>query len=199
MIMKNHRPPRIVISGGPCSGKTTLFREILGRYTDVLGMPELATIMVRDIGVLRTDDPLIYRGPLWKMQRAMESSFFRAAQSVRDVHALILDSASVCNAAFLNGGVSEMEAMFRTTLAEEYRRYDYVIWLSPPPRSVFLRKSRGNSARVESYEQAWNIGMDACRAWLHHPHFTAVVCDPDNWQSKSDFAWDILEPILRKA
>lgn len=196
MLGRDARPPRIVITGGPCSGKTKLFHDILAQYPDALGIPELASILARDIGVLRSDDPLIYRGPLWKMQRAVEASFYRMAQTLGDVRAVVLDSASVCNAGFLSGGIAELELLFRTTRQVEYARYDAVIWLSPPPEDVFERERANNSTRIETFAQARDIGIRMLGAWLHHACPRFVFSEDDDWEDKRDSAMEYVRSLI---
>lgn len=180
------RVPSIVLTGGPCSGKSTLmglFRKELGRVLHCV--PETATIVIEhvdakppldDAAAMRSFQRVIYR-----VQHSFEKVSHR--QAYRDGKAaLLLDRGTVDGAAYMKRGLADLERVCETTVADEYGRYDSVICLGAPPSKAYEANKHNNPARKESYDQAVELGRKIHAAWKGHPRFHFV--DGDTWKEK---------------
>ena len=76
----SRRAPIVVLSGGPCSGKTSLIRELARRGHPTL--PEAAEEIIRDpeLGALRQADPLGFQRAIFERQLDNEARLLRSMQ-----------------------------------------------------------------------------------------------------------------------
>jgi len=182
------RIPHIVLTGGPCSGKSTLMRELQEELGGAIHcVPEVATIVIAQVGVKPpVGDPMgmrKFQRTIYRVQRGFET--ISDLQAVRDgKKALLLDRGTVDGAAYMPGGLDEFGKACRTSGEYEYSQYDLVICLAPPPAKVYREKSRDNPARGETYEQARTLGKSIKKVWRGHPRFLFVP-DSGSWEEKS--------------
>lgn len=158
-------PIKIVITGGPSGGKTTLIetltRDLKGKITVV---PEAATILYRG-GFPRTSNPLNRR-------HAQRSICFiqRELEDLADEEALA--STIVCDRGFLDSvaywpdSVENFLESLNTTLEAELERYQWVIHLDTAERDSF---DTLNPIRTESYQEAIELNRKTRLAWQKHP------------------------------
>lgn len=190
---------RIVVTGGPGSGKTGLMETIRSRYPDVHVIPEVATIIIAQLGIVPdgTAVGLIrMQRAIWRTQKIFEMTSVQYAASIGK-KAVILDRGSVDNAAYLGGGIREMERRYRTSLASEYANYDEVIWLDTPPEDIYQRIKANNVARTETWEQAKRLGETLYEVWSYHPRFNAVRVSGDDWAAKEGAALAGLDAAMK--
>lgn len=166
------RIPRVVLTGGPCSGKSTVIRQVREEFGDVIHcVPEVATIVISQVGIV---PPLDDRIALRKFQRTIanvQRSFEDVSneQALRDDKRLVLlDRGIMDSAAYMDGGIPELERVLGTSSTEEYSRYEHVIYLATPPKGVYEANMANNPARSESYEQAQALGIRIWEAWTGH-------------------------------
>jgi CYTH domain-containing protein/predicted ATPase len=170
--------PRIVLTGAPCSGKSSVLAALRKEFGDVLHcVPETATIVIDQVGC---KPPVGNRFGMKQFQKriyGIQLRFERAAndQALRDGRkALLLDRGTVDGAAYMEDGIVGMARDFRTTVAEEYERYEGVICLDVPPRAVYEANKANNAARSETYAQAVEVGRRLKDVWGGHPNFVAI-------------------------
>ncbi len=176
---------RIVVTGGPGSGKTQLLRELRQTMPDAHFVPEVASIVISQLGIKPSGDAVRMRrfqNAIWRTQKIFErtSVEFAASEGKRMV---IMDRGTVDNAAYLPGTIRTMEHLFNTTLVAEYSNYDAVLWLEPAPRDVYERIKSNNTARSESYEDAVQLGQGVADVWRSHRNFT-VIPNGTSWEEK---------------
>ncbi len=182
------RIPRIVLTGGPCSGKSTIMallqKEFGGRIHCV---PEVASIVIAQVGVKPPVGDEIgmrkFQRTIYRVQRGFET--ISDLQAVRDgKQALLLDRGTVDGAAYMEGGLAELEKVCRTERAHEYSQYDLVICLETPPKKVYKASCRNNPARGETYEQAAALGKAIRKVWKGHPGMLFVE-NGKSWAKKA--------------
>lgn len=195
------RIPSVVLTGCPCSGKTSLMRRYLtpengepdvttlGRYIHCI--PEVATIVIGQVGAHPPLDDVSqnrkFQRNIYRVQRSFEAvSQLHASRTGK--HVLLLDRGTMDGAAYVDGGVPAFEKAIRKQSADEYARYDAVLIMAPPPREVYEReqKKETNKSRFETYEQALALHERIVDAWKGHPR--AVVVDGATWEEKAALA-----------
>lgn len=195
------RIPRIVLTGGPCSGKSTLIEELARTRADVLHcVPETATIVIAQVGIRpplgRPLEYFNFQRTIFGVQRHFEEA--SADQAARDgKKALLLDRGELDSAAYLPGGRDEFLRMTRTSLAYELGQYDLVVCLEPPPRDVYDAKKAGNPARYETYDEAVAVGERIKAAWAGHPGLV-VIPNGSGWDEKRAAALAAVDAFLAR-
>ncbi len=185
--MLTRRLPRIVLTGGPCSGKSTAIRQLTLDFPEAFHViPEVATIAIREVGVAPPfdDRPALrrYNRAFGGIQRWFE--MLALYQATRDSkHAVLMDRGTMDNAAYVPGGVAEIESIYMTSAADEYARYDAVIDISVPSADVYRRQMGNNPARYESYDDVLRLARHTIFAWGGHPNHV-VVPDFPTWEEK---------------
>jgi CYTH domain-containing protein/predicted ATPase len=193
--------PRIVLTGGPCSGKSSVMAALKDEFKDVLHcIPEVATIVIEQVGAKPPfDDTLAmksFQRTIYRVQLGFEKVSNR--QAIRDGRkALLLDRGTIDGAAYMGRGISDLENVCRTSLADEYGRYHGVLCLETPPRKVYEANKANNPARSESYDQAAALGNRIAKVWGQHPNFV-LVKNGSSWGAKLAAARAALMRLLEK-
>ncbi|MDO8424566.1 MAG: AAA family ATPase, partial [bacterium] len=170
--------PRIVLTGGPCSGKTTVMQILAKELSNIISfVPEVATILIGQLGInpFPKDRLRIHRfnANIYRTQRIFEGTSVQEAQS-EGKQALVLDRGTIDIAAYLPGGLEEMEDICQTKRGLEFDQYDLVICLEVPPEYVYEEKRRNNPTRSENYEKAFALGERIKESWEEHPNFHII-------------------------
>lgn len=196
------RPPTIVVTGGPGSGKSQIMADLrgldLGRQMHFV--PEVASIIISQVGAKPPppDDKMGYRTFQRIIRRTQigfeEISALDAARNRR--RAILLDRGTVDGAAYFAGGLTEFEEVCRTTAKAEYSRYDLVICLDTPPRDIYEAICRNNPARSESYDEAAALVVKIMVAWAGHPNAHFIPNGRD-WPEKRDMVIAEIERFLK--
>ena len=173
---------RIVLTGGPAAGKTTLISRILKEFKSedgwkVITIPETATELISGFGVgpfpncvsMEEFQFLVVEDQLHKEQLAL-----KAAQIVPEEKVLILyDRAVMDDKAYVSDEQFALTlASFGTTEAELMGHYDAVLHLVTCAKGAEYAYNYGNAARYEGIEDARIADDRTLRAWSPHPnHF----------------------------
>lgn len=191
---------KIVITGGPCSGKSTLL-ELLKQDMSrrIHCVPEVATIVIGQVGV---QPPINNRMEMMRFQRLLGSvqRTFEGLSSIQAVtdgkSTVVLDRGIVDNAAYLPNGLDDLKRIFKTTVEYEYSRYDLVIHLRVPPRSVYDRQRGNNPARKETYNEAFMLDRHINEVWGAHPNYHDIR--EVDWPSKLATARHIIDTAMHR-
>ena len=170
----NERTAKIVLTGGPCAGKSTL-AEMLGRAFEhsVVHVPESASLLFTG-GFPRFPASEAQRATqraIYLVQKELEAAY--AAQF--PARALIMDRGTIDGAAYWPEGP---EAYFRalgTSLEAELARYDHVIYLESAAEKDYLAHKAANPHRKESWAEASALDEATKALWKRHPAFTLIV------------------------
>lgn len=191
---------KIVITGGPCGGKSTSMERIVKEMTDkgfrVFTVPEIPTLVVQAGGMIlmskfNMQERIKFQSLLIKFQMYAEDYFTRLAEMSKSPSIILCDRGTCDPAAYVTKeefqAIMDEEGWTWTTLRD--RRYDRVIHLVTAAIGAekFYTLSN-NNARHEGVELARELDHKTLNAWTGHPHIT--VC-PNNKGETFDQKIDI--------
>ena len=176
---------KIVLTGGPCSGKTTALTTIYEKFSqhvNVICVPETATMTFR-AGVrinpssYTFEQLIVFTRELVKMQVGIEDYFESLARLSNQPTLIVCDRGAVDTFAYCSAEV-------RSRVLQDAgwdmdflcnRRYDLVIHLVTCANgaSAFYNLNN-NEARFESVEEAVRIDGRIRKVWMGHPAFTII-------------------------
>lgn len=188
--------PRIVLTGGPCSGKSTALAAIAREFPDVHIVPEVASIIISQVGIIPSSDEISlarFQRVIYRTQRIFEETSVEYAIA-NGKKAVIFDRGTVDALPYLGGNVDKFETIFQTKRNSEYLRYDAVACLNVPDRDIFELKKNNNPARRENYGEAVLLGEGIKKAWIQHYNFQAMPIR-SNWE---DCEKDVLDFIRKQ-
>lgn len=163
---------RIVLTGGPGGGKTTaadFLRRELGEK--VVVVPEAATLLYgggfprsNDIEVTRAGQRAIYH-----VQRSLEDAFHAHYPE----RILLCDRGTVDAAAYWPNHTETFFDHIGTSLAEEYARYDAVVFFETAAAGGISVESP-NKVRIENMQEALKLDRILHSAWKNHSNFSYI-------------------------
>lgn len=173
---------KIVITGGPCAGKTTGMSWIQNAFTKlgyrVLFVPETATELITG-GVTPWDcgSNLDYQMCQMRLQLEKERVFEQAAAGMKEDKILIVcDRGAIDNRAYMNDlEFAQVLDALRTDEIQLRDNYDAVFHLVTAAKgAVQFYTTANNQARTESPEQAIALDEKLIAAWTGHPHLRVL-------------------------
>lgn len=158
---------KLVLTGGPSGGKTTLAAALQKEFAaKVVTVPEAASILWAGgwprrkdvIGVQHQQRAIYYT------QREVESLMV----SENPGRLLICDRGSLDGMAYWPGPGpgTDYVASVESTVEKEIARYTWVIHLDTAPASYY---DVSNPLRNESFDEAWKLNEKIKEAWSKHP------------------------------
>lgn len=183
------RPTEIVLTGGPCSGKTTARNYLQDRLSALPGVrpffvPEVATMIISggvpDVGRLAAhDQPRFFEleRHFLRTQRALRERFLDLATLFpEDRCVVIYDRAETDILAYL--GRERFMALLeeeRLTLADVRDSYDAAIHLvTAADGAEAFYTTVNNTARRETAAEARAMDALTQAAWTGHPHLRVI-------------------------
>jgi len=165
--MPDFKPARIVITGGPGSGKSELIERLRAepQLEGCLIFDELARKILSATPSIRTDKSALHL-EIYRRQRAREDD--------ASGRPFITDRGSADIFAFHPEALEEIG----TTLEAEYRRYSAVIQLGTAA-VLGDRYYRKDPVRTESIAEAVQVEEAIKRVWRGHPEYVFVPASPD--------------------
>lgn len=173
---------KIVLTGGPCAGKTTALSWINNYFSkrgySVLMVPETSTDLITNgISPWSCETNYEYQKLLFKLQKIKEEIYDDAAKKMKNDKILI-----VCDRGILDGKAYMSDVEFkrilnnnRTNEIKERDSYDAVFHLvSAANGKESMYTLNNNSARTESIEEARILDDKIISAWTGHPHFRII-------------------------
>jgi predicted ATPase len=170
---------RIVLTGGPCSGKTVLTSRLAAvdphRYVRV---PEAAT-QVYDALQTRWDrlDQAGRCDVQRKIYRLQVEQEDRLANEYPD-RILLLDRGTVDGATYWPDGPEAYWADLGTTLRKELARYDAILWMQTSAALGIYDGDASNACRFEDAGAAVAAGERLISLWGNHPHLIRIDAYP---------------------
>jgi len=176
---------RIVLTGGPAAGKTTLISRILNEFKPengwrVITIPETATELISGFGIrpfggcmsMLAFQDFVIADQLHKEQLAL-----KAAEVVDEENILIIyDRAVMDDKAYITDDeFAEVLARFDgLTEADVLAGYDAVLHLVTCAKGAEFAYNLGNAARTESIDFAREMDDRTLRAWSGHPNLRII-------------------------
>lgn len=144
---------RIVLTGGPCAGKTTLVGVIEHTYQGLVAVvPEAASILFSG-GFPRWSEEgskQATQRAIFYVQRQLECTY----ASKFPERMFIQDRGTIDGAVYWPKGVDDFFSTLNTTLSEQLSHYHRVIYLQSASRENYLAHVKSNPNRTESWEEA---------------------------------------------
>ncbi len=168
---------KVVLTGGPCAGKTTI-AEVLGKAfaEKLVVVPEAASLLTRG-GFPRWPEATAKSGfqfAVYHSQLAMEKAF--AGHTATSL--FLLDRGTLDGAAYWPGGPADFFPSMGTSEAAELARYHRVIYLESASQDDYDLHRRQNPARTEEWAQAKRLDDITRAIWSRHPRVSMVKNQP---------------------
>ena len=173
---------KIVITGGPCGGKTTALSWIANGLPQkgyrVLFVPETATELIGGgLTPWGCGTNLDYQLCQMELQLTKERLFERGARTMpADKILIVCDRGTMDNKAYMNDEEFDQLCRQMDTDEETLRsRYDAVFHLVTAAKGALdAYTTANNAARYETPEIAVNVDDRIIAAWTGHPHFRII-------------------------
>jgi len=173
---------KIVITGGPCAGKTTGMSWIQNAFTErgysVIFISETATELISGgVAPWTCSSNIEFQKCLLNLQIEREKVYERAASSMNSEKILIVcDRGALDNKSYMSDadfdnvlksiGVNEVE------LRDNYDAVFHLVTAAKGAEEFYT--TANNSARTETPEQAAAIDDKLIAAWTGHPHLRII-------------------------
>ena len=191
LIIREERKPveitKIVITGGPCAGKTTGLSWIQNAFGSrgyrVLFVPETATELITGgVAPWTCGSNLDYQKCQVKLQLEKEKVFRKAAETMKDDKILIVcDRGVMDNKAYMDE--TEFQAVLNAleldavTIRDDYDGVFHLVTAAKGAEEFYTLDN--NQARTETPEQARALDDKLIAAWTGHPHLRVIGNDTD--------------------
>jgi predicted ATPase len=182
---------RVVITGGPSAGKTTLLDLLQKQYGNRVSIaPEAASILFRG-GFPRpvTDEDRVHtQRSIYALQREIELSALEKTGGAP----LFCDRGSLDGTAYWHASIKEFLMAMGTSLDRELARYTAVIHLQTAPADDGYVNTE---VRTETHAEATALDMRVGEVWRMHPNYVFIP-NRGTFFDKLDFALTVLKPYL---
>ena len=196
--MSEKKIKKIVLTGGPCAGKTTALVRINNHFSNlgykVFSVPEVPT-MVSGAGwnYLTDNHDFYYEGEkvILELQLAIEDKVERMAATLKEPCVIVCDRGAMDISAYISPEMWEELTESCGTCTKELRnnRYDAVLHLVSAADGA--EKYYTVATNAQRYEQADEAGLAIARsldkkiiqAWTGHPRLR-VINNGDNFEHK---------------
>lgn len=176
---------KIVLTGGPCAGKTTAMSWIQDTFEKqgykVLFVPEEATELITG-GITPWESSTIdFQTLIMKLQIQKEDAFLESTKFLNhDKFLIVCDRGILDNRAYM----SDLEFMQclknnNLTFEEAKERYDACFHLVSAAKGAEEFYNLGNVARTETIEEAKELDDKTLRAWIGHSHLRVIDNNTD--------------------
>lgn len=199
---------RIVLTGGPGSGKTTVLNSIVNMYTSlgvkVVVVSETATEIINS-GIKPFGDDKIemldFQKLVLSLQLSKEKIYDEAIRMYQKVHPnedilIIYDRGSIDNKAYITD--EEFDAVMQSVCDADYstilNKYDLIIDLVGSKKFYTLEN---NKARSESADVALTLGEKTLKSWVGHPK-VKIVGPKENMNDKVSEVVSYINELLSK-
>lgn len=188
---------RIVLTGGPCAGKTTALARIVEHFSSlgyqVFTLPEVPTMFTAaGMNYLTQNKGFFYEGEkaTLEIQLALEDKFTRMAQECDEPSIIVCDRGSLDISAYMEPEMWErLTRSVGTSSAELRERYDAVLHLvSAADGAEQYYTTANNAQRYEEMNEeglriARSLDKKVIKAWTGHP-LLRVINNHDDFDAK---------------
>lgn len=188
---------KIVLTGGPAAGKTTLISRIFKEFKSedgwkIITIPETATDLISGFGIRPFGNCLSmvdFQYFVVADQLHKEKIALAGAELVPEEKVLIIyDRALMDNKAYVTDEEYDtILARFGKTEESALASYDAVLHLTTCAKGAEYAYNYGNAARYESVEDARRLDDQTLRSWSRHPA-RYIIDNSDDFEAKIDRA-----------
>lgn len=178
---------KIVLTGGPCAGKTTGMSWIQNAFSKlgyrVLFVPETATELITGgVAPWTCGSNLEYQEFQIRLQMEKEEIFHEAAQTMPEEKILIVcDRGMMDNRAYMNEvefqAVMNILGLDPVQIRDSYDGIFHLVTAAKGAEEFYTLSN--NAARTETPEQARALDDRLIAAWTGHPHLRVVGNETD--------------------
>ena len=185
---------RIVLTGGPCAGKTTALVRVIEYFSSrgfkVFTIPEVPTMFTQaGMDYLTQNRQFFYEGEkaTLEIQLALEDKFMQMAQTIDGPCVIVCDRGAMDISAYMKPEVWEQltEDVGTSTVELRDGRYDAVLHLvSAADGAEQFYTTSNNASRNEAADEqglaiARMLDKRVIEAWTGHPHLRVINNDED--------------------
>jgi len=173
---------KIVITGGPCAGKTTAMSWIQNAFTKlgyaVLFVDETATELITGgAAPWLNNSNKEFQWHLLQLQMAKEMAFADIAKTMKSDKILIVcDRAAMDNCAYMTeqefGWVLKQMQTNKVAMRDQYDAVFHLVTAAKGAEKYYTLAN--NQARTETPEEASSLDDKLIAAWTGHPHFRVI-------------------------
>lgn len=188
---------KIVLTGGPCAGKTTALVKITEYFSGfgykVFNVPEVPTIYsTAGWNYLTPNRDLYYQGEraILETQLALENQFIRLAEVCTKPVLIVCDRGTMDISAYISPEEwEEITQMAGTNTNALFERYDAVLHLvsaadgAEQYYTTATNATRYEQANEEGLRIARELDKKVIKAWTGHPHLR-VINNHDDFEKK---------------
>ena len=184
---------KIVLTGGPCAGKTTALVRVIEHFTSlgykVFTIPEVPTLFSQSgMDYLTKNRAFFYEGEkaTLETQLSLEDHFTHMAEAYGGKSLIVCDRGAMDISAYMDPATwDEITRSVGTTTTElRDHRYDAVLHLvSAADGAEEFYTTANNKERTEGLELARTLDKKVIAAWTGHPHLR-VINNHENFDSK---------------
>lgn len=189
---------KIVLTGGPCAGKTTATERVEETFSKlgyaVFTLPEAATLFINSGADFLTKDPHLY----YEIHRSMmlfllqmEDSFYEIAEATGKPALILNDRGAMDISAYMNP--EDWQRLLKSvgkTEEELMARYKAVFHLCTSAKGAQNSYTlSNNSARIETLEEAVCVDDNLMRVWNLHPNLHII--------NSEEFVKDKIDNVLK--
>ena len=188
---------RIVLTGGPCAGKTTALVRIIEHFSGlgfkVFTIPEVPTLFTQaGMNYLTKNQAFFYEGEkaTLEIQLALEDKFLRMAEQCQKPCIIVCDRGAMDISAYMTPETwDDITRAVGTSTMQLRERYDAVLHLVSAADGAEQYYTTANNA--QRYEKQDEEGLRIARmldkrvihAWTGHPHLR-VINNHDDFETK---------------
>ena len=173
---------KIVITGGPCAGKSTAMSWIQQAFSQmgyvVLFVPETATELITGgVAPWTCNNNVVFQKCLLRLQLEKEKVFEAAARQMKAEKVLMVcDRGALDNKAYMSAAdFQEVLTDLKVNEVGLRDQYDAVFHLVTAAKGAEEQyTTKNNEARKETPEQAAELDDALIHAWTGHPHFRVI-------------------------
>ncbi|MBQ1347962.1 MAG: AAA family ATPase [Blautia sp.] len=182
---------KIVITGGPCAGKSTAMNWIQNAFTQkgyrVLFIPETATELITGgVAPWTCGSNLEYQKCQMKSQIQKEAIFAQGASTMNaEKILLVCDRGALDNKAYMTPEeFSEVLTYLQLNEVDLKESYDAIFHLVTAAKGAGeFYTTANNQARIETPDQACALDEKLISAWTGHPHLK-IIDNSTNFEDK---------------
>jgi nicotinamide riboside kinase len=183
---------KIVVTGGPSGGKTTLIEALKKELgSKVVLIPEAASILYKGgFPRLKSKSSAHHTQlSIYHVQKELEAML---AREQKKSPLVVCDRGSLDGVAYWPLSEKNFFCTLKTNREAELARYDWVLHLDTAAKDFY---DYDNPIRTESFNQAQVLNLKVKKAWKNHPQ-RFIITQKEDFLSKMTLSLAVIRAIL---